>query len=220
MGRRSKRSHNGEANAKKRARFESCEEQDNLHEKGAPETTRDEIELGIESDCEFEELEVPDEELAMIQSLNSKMADTAPIDALTILRFSKDADKYLKTGSRPGNSRTSQYRRYTQGKDITGMKSLFEYFKRPDNDNLEAHNLEAVALRKRSPKEMISEILAHLQQPNNQSHEKYQLEVLLRYYQTLIKNGNQKMNASRVISDHTFFRGEYMATIIRTWATL
>ncbi|KAK9353031.1 hypothetical protein V1523DRAFT_462360 [Lipomyces doorenjongii] len=185
MGRRSKRSHNGEANAKKRARFESCEEQDNLHEKGAPETTRDEIELGIESDCEFEELEVPDEELAMIQSLNSEMADTAPIDALTILRFS---NKYLKTGSRPGNSRTSQYRRYTQGKDTTAMKSLFEYFKRPDNDNLEAHP--------KSPKEMISEILAHLQQPNNQSHEKYQLEVLFRYYQTLIKNGNQKMNAA------------------------
>ncbi|KAK9494116.1 hypothetical protein V1508DRAFT_396273 [Lipomyces doorenjongii] len=143
------------------------------------------------------------------------MADTASIDALTILRFSKDADKYLKTGSRPGNSRTSQYRRYTQRKDTIGMKSLFEYFKRPDN-----HNLEAVALPKRPPKEIISEILAHLQQPNNQSHEKYQLAVLLRYYQTLIKNGNQKMNASRLISDHTFFRGEYMATIIRTWATL
>ncbi|KAK9428976.1 hypothetical protein V1505DRAFT_387450 [Lipomyces doorenjongii] len=76
-----------------------------------------EIELEIESDCEFEELEVPDEELAMIQSLNIA---------------------HLNTGSRPGNSRTSQYRKYTQGKDTTCMKSMFEYFKRHDNGNLEA----------------------------------------------------------------------------------
>ncbi|KAK9326788.1 hypothetical protein V1520DRAFT_329709 [Lipomyces starkeyi] len=148
------------------------EEQDKLNPEVAYETIPDEIE--IDSDCEFEELEVPDEGLDNIQCLNNNMADTAPINSLP---------RHLKLGSRPGNSRTSRYRRYRQGKDTTGMRSLFEYFKAPNNDNL-----EPVALPKRSPMEMISESLVRLREPNTESHEKYQLQVLLRYYRTLVKN--------------------------------
>ncbi|KAK9238266.1 hypothetical protein V1525DRAFT_418724 [Lipomyces kononenkoae] len=166
MGRRSKRSIRGEANAKKLARKNAYEEPDKLSVEVACETTPDEIEieLDIESDCVFEELKVRHEDLDNIQSLNNNMADTPPTNAL--LRFSEDAANHLTRGSRPGNSRTSQYRRYRQGKDTTGMKSLFEYFKPPNNDNL-----EAVARPKRSPKEMISEILVHLREPNTESHE-------------------------------------------------
>ncbi|KAK9330740.1 hypothetical protein V1520DRAFT_354733 [Lipomyces starkeyi] len=91
MGRRSKRSIRGEANAKKRARKNSYEEQNKLNVEVADEKTPDEIEieLEIESDCEFEELEVSDEEPENIQSLYNYMADTAPINALHVLRFSQ-----------------------------------------------------------------------------------------------------------------------------------
>ncbi|KAK9236668.1 hypothetical protein V1525DRAFT_389222 [Lipomyces kononenkoae] len=124
MGRRSKRSHNGQANTKKRARKESCAEPDNLNAKVALETSGNEIELEIESECEFEELDLPDEELTTIQSL-----DTAPIDALTMLRFSKDAG---------GHEIQERHNIEDIDRERMALKSLFEYFKRPEKDNLEA----------------------------------------------------------------------------------